>query len=193
MIYLVIPTKVLGITNQIKEGLAMDPTAGGRAEVLDDDALLDALVQMSFTVIGIMSTVAARHGLSLTLLRVGTTLRNRTLTMSELAVYLGLDRSTITGLITRAEERGFLARIENETDKRSSRVTLTDTGQDLSAACAAEIAREIEPVVAPLSTAERRRLDRLLRATSRIDRRQERIDSRHDRSDRRQADRGARR
>lgn len=171
----------------------MDPTAGGRAEVLDDDALLDALVQMSFTVIGIMSTVAARHGLSLTLLRVGTTLRNRTLTMSELAVHLGLDRSTITGLITRAEERGFLARIENETDKRSSRVTLTDTGQDLSTACAAEIAREIEPVVAPLSTAERRRLDRLLRATSRIDRRHERIDSRHDRSDRRQADRGARR
>jgi DNA-binding MarR family transcriptional regulator len=171
----------------------MDPTAEGRTEVLDEDALVDALVQMSFTVIGIMSTVAARHGLSLTLLRVGTTLRNQTLTMSELAIYLGLDRSTITGLITRAEERGFVARIENETDKRSSRVALTDTGQHLSTACAAEIAREIEPVVAPLSTAERRRLDRLLRATSRVDRRRERISNRQDRSDRRKADRGARR
>jgi DNA-binding MarR family transcriptional regulator len=171
----------------------MDPTAEARTEVLDEDALVDALVQMSFTVIGIMSTVAARHGLSLTLLRVGTTLRNQTLTMSELAIYLGLDRSTITGLITRAEERGFVSRIENETDKRSSRVALTETGQDLSTACAAEIAREIEPVVAPLSTAERRRLDRLLRATSRIDRDQERINSRQDRSDRRKADRGARR
>jgi DNA-binding MarR family transcriptional regulator len=171
----------------------MDPTAEGGAEPLDDDALLDALVQMSFTVIGIMSAVAARHGLSLTLLRVGVTLRNRTLTMSELAIYLGLDRSTISGLITRGEERGFVARIENAADRRSSRVTLTDTGQDLSTACAAEIAREIEPVIAPLSTAERRRLDRLLRATSRMESHQERRDSRHGRSDRRNAERGARR
>jgi DNA-binding MarR family transcriptional regulator len=170
----------------------VDPTAESKTDALDEDALLDALVQMSFTVIGIISTVAARHGLSLTLLRVGATLRNRTLTMSELASHLGLDRSTVTGLVTRAEERGFAARIENETDKRSSRVTLTDTGQDLSTACAAEIAREIEPVVAPLSTAERRRLDRLLRATSRIDRRQKRIDSRQDRSDQRKGDRSAR-
>jgi len=171
----------------------MDPTAEGSTEVPGEDALLEALVQMSFTVIGIISTVAARHGLSLTLLRVGATLRNRTLTMSELATYLGLDRSTVTGLITRAEERGFLVRVENEIDKRSSRVTLTDTGQQLATACAAEIAQEIEPVVAPLSTAERRRLDRLLRATSRMDRHQERTDDRQDRSDRRKADRGARR
>jgi DNA-binding MarR family transcriptional regulator len=171
----------------------MDPTTEGTGEILDEDALLDALVQISFTVIGIMSTVAARHDLSLTLLRVNATLRNRTLTMSELAAYLGLDRSTVTGLITRAEERGFVARVENETDRRSSRVTLTDAGQDLTAACAAEIAREIEPVVAPLSTAERRRLDRLLRATSRIDRHQERIENRQDRTRRRTAGRGARR
>jgi DNA-binding MarR family transcriptional regulator len=171
----------------------MDPTAEGGTAALDEDALPAALVQVSFTLIGIMSTVAARHGLSLTLLRVGAALRNRTLTMSELAICLGLDRSTITGLITRAEERGLVARIDNETDKRSSRATLTATGQDLSTACAAEIAREIEPVVAPLSAAERRRLDRLLRATSRIDRHQERADERQNRSDRRQADRGARR
>jgi DNA-binding MarR family transcriptional regulator len=171
----------------------MDPIPEGTAEELDEDALLDALVQMSFTVIGIMSIVAARHDLSLTLLRVGAVLRDRTLTMSELAIDLGLDRSTITGIIARAEERGFVARIENETDKRSSRVMLTELGHDLSAACAAEIARGIEPVVAPLSRAERRRLDRLLRATSRIDRHQERSESRQDRSDRRMADRSDRR
>jgi DNA-binding MarR family transcriptional regulator len=165
----------------------------GRREVSDDDALPDALVQTSFTVIGIVSTVAARHNLSLTLLRVGVTLRHRTLTMSELANYLGLDRSTITGLTSRAEERGLVARFGNETDKRSSRVTLTDTGQDLATTCAAEIAREIEPVVAPLSPAERRRLDTLLRATSRADRHEARIEDRQDRRGRRQADREARR
>jgi DNA-binding MarR family transcriptional regulator len=170
----------------------MEPTADGGTEVLADDALLDALAQMSFRVIGIMSTVAARHDLSLTLLRVGTTLRNRTLTMSGLAVYLGLDRSTVTGLITRAEERGFVARTENATDRRSSRVTLTAMGRDLSTACLNEIAQEIEPVVAALSKAERRTLERLLRATSRIDRHQERLDHRQARGDQRDADRSVR-
>jgi DNA-binding MarR family transcriptional regulator len=171
----------------------MEATAEGRTEVLGEDALPEALAQMSFTVIGIISAVAARHGLSLTLLRAGATLRSRELTMSELAGYLGLDPSTVSGLITRAEERGFLTRIENQTDKRSSRVTLTGQGRDLSAACAAEIAQEIEPVLAPLSAAERRSLGRLLRATSRTDRDSQRADRRQDRSDQRTADRSARR
>jgi DNA-binding MarR family transcriptional regulator len=171
----------------------MDPTVGSGTDALDEDALLDALAQMSFRVIGVMSTVAARHGLSLTLLRLGAILRNRTVTMSELAVHLGLDRSTITGLITRAEERGFVARAENASDRRSSHVTLTDTGRALATACVAEVAREIEPVVAPLTRAERRTLERLLRATSRTDRDQERIDTRQDRSDQRNTERGTRR
>jgi DNA-binding MarR family transcriptional regulator len=171
----------------------MDAKAAGGSEVIVEDPLLDALVQVSFTVIGIVTTVAARRDLSLTLLRVGAILRDRTPTMSELAAHLGLDRSTITGLIARAEERGLVARVGNVADRRSSSVTLTDTGQDLASACAADIAREIEPVVAPLSAMERRRLDALLRATTRIDRHLERVDNRQQRSDRRKAERGARR
>jgi DNA-binding MarR family transcriptional regulator len=170
----------------------MDPNAAG-AGLTVEDPVLDALVQMSFTVIGIVSTVAARRDLSLTLLRVGAILRDRTLTMSELASYLGLDRSTVSGLITRAEERGFVARAGNETDRRSSTVALTEAGRVLATSCAAEVAREVEPVVAPLSPTERRRLDTLLRATSRVDRRQERTEQRRQRDDRRSARRGTRR
>ena len=129
------------------------------------DSLLDSLVQISFTVIGIVTAVAARHDLSLTLLRVGAILRDRSVTMSELAAYLGLDRSTITGLINRAEERGLMHRVGNENDKRSSRVTLTKTGQTLAMACAAEISQEIAPLVARLTPAETKRLTKLLALT----------------------------
>lgn len=127
-----------------------------------DEDLLDALVQTSFAVIGIVTAVAARHDLSLTLLRVGAILRDRTLTMSELASYLGLDRSTITGLVDRAEDRGLVRRVGNETDKRSTRVTLTKSGQALAATCAREISQEIAPLLAPLTPTETHRLATLL-------------------------------
>jgi MarR family transcriptional regulator, lower aerobic nicotinate degradation pathway regulator len=128
-------------------------------------ALLDSLVQTSFTVIGIVTSVAAAHDLSLTLLRVGAILRDRTLTMSELATYLGLDRSTITGLINRAEERDLVRRVGNENDKRSTRVTLTKSGQALAEICAAEVAQEVAPLVARLTPTEADRLGKLLTLT----------------------------
>ena len=140
----------------------MAPSVRGKAEVETNEALLDALVQTSFTVIGVVSAVAAKHDLSLTLLRVGAILRDRTLTMSELAAYLGLDRSTITGLINRASERHLVRRVGNENDKRSSRVTLTEAGQALAATCASEISRKIAPLVARLTPVERDRLTKLL-------------------------------
>lgn len=143
----------------------MKPNAEPTPETGVSVALLDSLVQTSFTVIGIVTAVAAAHDLSLTLLRVGAILRDRTLTMSELAAYLGLDRSTITGLVNRAEERGLVRRIGNENDKRSTQVTLTRAGQDLARICAAEISQEIAPLVAPLATTEANRLAELLTLT----------------------------
>ena len=130
--------------------------------MIDDDSLLDALAQTSFTVIGIVSGVAVKHDLSLTLLRVAAILRDRELTMSELATYLGLDRSTITGLINRASERGLLERVHNESDKRSHRVTLTEAGLELAKACSYEIARDLAPLTARLNPAEQSRLTKLL-------------------------------
>jgi MarR family transcriptional regulator, lower aerobic nicotinate degradation pathway regulator len=143
----------------------MDLNAEPTTEASVSEALLDSLVQASFTVIGIVTSVAAAHDLSLTLLRVGAILRDRTLTMSELAAYLGLDRSTITGLISRAEERNLVRRVGNENDKRSTRVTLTRAGQALATSCVAEISQEIAPLVARLTPTEVNRLTKLLTLT----------------------------
>lgn len=156
---------VVGIAKHIKYAGLVASEAGEGRPASDDAALLDALVQSSFTVIGIVSTVAARHDLSLTLLRVGAILRDRTPMMSELALHLGLDRSTITGLINRAVERGLIRRIENEEDRRSSRVMLTDAGQALAAVCAIEISTALAPLTDQLTSTERRHLARLLTQT----------------------------
>lgn len=129
-----------------------------------DEALLDALVQTSYAVIEVLTVVAARHELSLTLLRVIAILRDHTPSMSELAEHLGLDRSSVTGLVDRAVARGLLCRIGDERDRRSSRVTLTNIGHDLAETCAEEVICELEPLLARLTAAQRSQLMRLLEA-----------------------------
>ena len=128
-----------------------------------DELLLDALVQTSYTIVDALTRVAARHELSLTLLRVIAILRDRTPSMSELATHLGLDRSSVTGLIDRAVARGYMRKISDERDRRSSRVTLTPLGQDLAEDCTTEVIHEMEPLIGHLNGTQRDQLARLLR------------------------------
>src|SRR5262245_48811324 len=72
--------------------------------------------------------VAAENDLSLTQLRVLAILRDRRGTMTALAAHLGLDRSTVTGLVDRAQRRGLLARAPNADDGRATDVFLTRRG-----------------------------------------------------------------
>ena len=138
---------------------APHPTTPGSTT---DPTLLDALVQLSFEVIGVVSQVAAAHDLSLTQLRVLAILRDRRPSMSELAGYLGLDRSSVTGLVDRASARGLLERAADEADRRSVRILLTPQGHVVADAGALEIARGITPLLSRLSLAERAGLAGLL-------------------------------
>ncbi len=131
-----------------------------------DAELLDAIVQTSFRVIGVVSAVAAAHELSLTQLRVLAILRSHTPTISELSDYLGLDRSTVSGLIDRASRRGLVVRAVDAADRRAVRIELTPAGRGLAAEGGAEIADGVAPLVEGLSIAERARLARLLAATA---------------------------
>ena len=85
----------------------MTTTSGHDQASLD---LMDSLVQASFAVMAQLSRAAAAHDLSLTQLRALAILRDRNLKMAELATYLGLDRSSVSGLIDRAAKRGLVRR-----------------------------------------------------------------------------------
>ncbi|MFT3888827.1 MAG: MarR family transcriptional regulator [Arachnia sp.] len=140
-----------------------DQTGFPHSSARDED-LRDALVQTSYAVIDVIATTAARNSVSLTLLRVLAILRDRTPAMSELAAHLGLDKSTITGLIHRAADRGLIRKFDDERDGRSSRVALTDAGRDLAERCTAEVTRGLDPFFAGLSTEQRDQLSGLLNA-----------------------------
>jgi DNA-binding MarR family transcriptional regulator len=127
-----------------------------------DGRLLDALVQVSFAIAAIVGKVGARHDLSLTQVRLLAILDDREPRMSDLARHLGLDRSSVSGLIDRAAVRGLVERIADPVDARASRVTLTPAGRELAKRGRSEIAERVEPLVAGLAAGERGRLATLL-------------------------------
>ncbi|HEY3751042.1 MAG TPA: MarR family transcriptional regulator [Pseudonocardiaceae bacterium] len=122
----------------------------------------DSLVRASFTVMALLSQAAAAHDLSLTQLRALAILRDREPKMAELADHLGLDRSSVSGLIDRAARRGLVRRDSSSDDGRAVRVSLTEDGHRLAAVMTDEIGSLIAPMTSRLSTADQNRLGTLL-------------------------------
>ena len=120
------------------------------------------MAQTSFTLMAVLTEVAAEHDLSLTQLRVLGILRDREPTMAELANFTGLERSTISGLIDRAAHRGLVARTADPHDGRAVRVTLTDSARELVPQITGAIGDRIKPLTSRLNTGEQQRLTALL-------------------------------
>ncbi|GAA3447337.1 MarR family winged helix-turn-helix transcriptional regulator [Planomonospora venezuelensis] len=131
---------------------------------MTSDALVDALVRSTFQVAGVLTRIGAERDLSLTQLRALGILRDRRPRMTELAVFLGLDKSTLSGLIDRAEHRGLVARGRNPQDRRVVDVFLTPAGQELAEQVYGEVRRALAPAINRLDPQDRDRLVRLLHA-----------------------------
>src|SRR3984957_3824725 len=137
----------------------MSEAGSGDAHI---DDLRDALVQISFALMAALTEVAAEHDLSLTQLRMLGILRDREPTMADLATFTGLERSTISGLIDRAAQRGLVVRTADPHDGRSVRVSLTEEARGLVPEITAAIGDRIKPLIGQLSTGEQQRLTALL-------------------------------
>ena len=123
--------------------------------------MLDTLVLLSFSVQDVLARVAARYDVSVTQVRLFGTLRDREPTMSDLKDHLALEKSSVSGLIDRAERRGLVVRTTGHPDGRTVHVRLTEQGAELAARFAGEVYAERETLLAPLSDREQRRLSQL--------------------------------
>ncbi|MGY4977998.1 MarR family winged helix-turn-helix transcriptional regulator [Streptomyces sp. 900105755] len=126
--------------------------------------LVDGLAQLSFLVQGALGKVAAEHGLSVIQLRLLGVLRDRTPGMQELAHHLGLDKSSMTGLVDRAERRDLVRRTPAPHDRRSFLVSITPQGQQLARQCQDLADRQIRELAAHLTDDQRARLSLLASA-----------------------------
>jgi MarR family transcriptional regulator, lower aerobic nicotinate degradation pathway regulator len=136
---------------------------------------MDALVQLSFAVQELLGAVSARHGLSTTQVRLLGILRDREPAMGDLREHLGLEKSSVTGLIDRAERRGLVSRTSGRPDGRVVHVRLTTAGGELAKRLASEVYADLARMLETLPAADRRRLaavaEALLAADLRRDRR----------------------
>ena len=127
-----------------------------------DDRLVDALAQSAFLVTGVLTRVGAAHDLSLTQIRVLGIVRDRRLRMAELADFLGLERSTMSGLVDRAERRGLVERRRVPDDARAFEVTMTAAGRKVARAVEADVRRGLADSLEHLDAGDRAGLTALL-------------------------------
>ena len=135
-------------------------TTPASADPADDhpQTLVDALVQLSFLIQRVLTATGAEHDLSVIQIRLLGILRDRQAGMLELGNHLGLDKSSMTGLVSRAEKRGLVQRSPSPHDGRAVRVSLTPLGRQLTDQCTAEIGRRIGGLTGRLTEAEREQL-----------------------------------
>ena len=82
--------------------------------------------------------------------------------MNELARLLDLDKSSVTGLIDRAQRRGLVERVPSAADRRAVLVRLTDHGRSLASAGEARFQADISLLLERLAPADRDALSRLI-------------------------------
>lgn len=128
-----------------------------------EETLEDALVRIAYYVVGMLTRVGAENDMSLTQLRVLGILRDKRGRITDLAAYLGLDKSTMSGLVDRAERRGLLARGKNPEDGRVVDVFATPAGVELALRLHDQIRRELAPWLERLTPEQQQQLVGLLR------------------------------
>ena len=140
----------------------MTTRTGGAPAARKQLSPVDGLAQLSFLIQGLLERRAAEHDLSIVQTRLLGVLRDRTPTMNELARFLGLDKSSVTGLVDRAERRGLVARVPSATDRRAVLVSLTDEGRSFVSKAAAAFEADVSALLSRLPPRERETLSRIV-------------------------------
>jgi MarR family transcriptional regulator, lower aerobic nicotinate degradation pathway regulator len=137
------------------------PPPGAPSQVRDDLGLVDGLAQLSFLVHNALAEFAGQHDLSIIQMRLLGVLRDREPTMHVLGRLLGLDKSSVSGLVGRAQRRGLVIRTVSPVDRRAYQVSITATGRQLAEYIGAQFAERIETLAAGLPDPDRQLLSRL--------------------------------
>jgi DNA-binding MarR family transcriptional regulator len=129
--------------------------------MVSDQTLVDGLFQLSFLLRDRLAHLGAEHGLSPIQVRLLGILRDRQPAMNELARYLDLEKSSLSGLVDRAEKRGLVERVPSSEDRRAASIRLSAQGRKLARTLTERAATLVLGLCKPLSPAERKQLSGL--------------------------------
>ncbi|MCI2417824.1 MarR family transcriptional regulator [Saccharopolyspora sp. K220] len=128
-----------------------------------DPDFLRALMALHRELRGLYAAIARRFGLTPQQIELLCLLKDRSPSLGELATLLGCDKTNITGMVDRLERRSFLTRVTDRSDRRISRLALTEEGEALGAEVReafAEVAADRWAAVSPEDCAALTRLAR---------------------------------
>ena len=126
-----------------------------------DLEVLENLARLSFLVQARLVQVAEAQHLTPVQARLLVVLSDREPTMLVLAGIMGLEKSSLTGLVDRAEARGLVERFADPQSRRSVRVRLTAAGRRKCRAYVAAAAPELIELLEALPAGDRKRLGAL--------------------------------
>ncbi len=84
------------------------------------------------------------------------------LSLSKLAKYILVKPSTVTGIVDRLEQKGFVKRERSSSDRRVIQITLTESGRNLASSAPPPIPSPIVQGLEKISPADRRLIVRSL-------------------------------
>jgi len=121
-----------------------------------------ALIRVSTAISDLYDRVSAHHGLTRQQSRMLFVLHAHPTNMLGLGSELNLVKSTMTGVVARMEEAGWVQRAADPRDRRNALLTLTPAGVELAARFQSEMGSRMLEIIAPLDADDRAVLGSLL-------------------------------
>jgi MarR family transcriptional regulator, lower aerobic nicotinate degradation pathway regulator len=119
---------------------------------------VEHFIALSYVIQQIIADSVTGVDLSNVQMRLLAILRDREPSMTALGAFLNLEKSSVTGLVDRAEERGLVKRTRPSSDRRAVHVALTARGRALDARLRPAITSRIAQLLAGLSPIENKQL-----------------------------------
>lgn len=127
-------------------------------------SVVDGMIRLSYLVQHVINDAFERAGVPPAQGRLLAVLHDRRPTMLDLARIMGLEKSTVTGLVDRAECRGLVARVARPEDRRSAYIELTDEGLAMARRFRQDVTARLAGATRHLSAEDRSELARLATA-----------------------------
>lgn len=106
-----------------------------------DKEFAGSLIQLATAVHATFADLSRAHGLAPQQAVLACLLDDGPVRMCGLTELLKIEKSTLSGLVDRAEKRGLVRRVPDPEDRRSIRIALTDEGRATAGAFKEEIVR----------------------------------------------------
>jgi DNA-binding MarR family transcriptional regulator len=121
-----------------------------------------ALVRSSSLIMDLCTAASRAHDLTLQQAQLLCVAGDRRPTMSEACTLLRIEKSSMSGLMARAESAGLVVRVRDEQDGRTVRIELTEAGRQRATAYRGQATAMVETVIAGFGPAERSSLASML-------------------------------